>query len=86
MWHAWACIEVFKNAGHLQVLVKCSTEVVGCCKQLFPTTQLGALGGGNSVDGVDCILVLHLNPPALCVLEDFLSSFFMNLFNSKNVS
>ena len=72
------------TAVGVETVVGVTTEVVSSCKELFSTAQSGTLGGGNSVDGVACILVLHLNSPALCASEAFLSSFFVNLFNSKN--
>ena len=74
------------TAVGVETAVGVTTEVVGSCKQLFSTAQLGVLGGGSSVDGVSGILLLHLNPPAFCASEAFLSSFFMNLFNSKITS
>ena len=47
------------TAVGVETVVGVTTEVVTSCKQLFPTAQSGALGEGNSVDGVACILVLH---------------------------
>lgn len=57
---------------------------VASCKQPAPTAHLGALGGGNSVEGLASTLVLDLKPPALRNSRAFLSSFFINLFNSSS--
>ena len=56
------------TAVGVETVVGVTTEVVTSCKQLIPTAQSGALGGGNSVDGIACILVLHLKSLP-CVLQ-----------------
>ena len=51
------------------------------CKHSFVTLQVGGLGGGNRVDGLERTRTFDLNPPDLDV-SIRLSNFLINLFNS----